>query len=141
MKKDAKICDEYCERCIYYQNSSLTCNYIFFEERPRGCEPGTGCNKRMTRAEYLKRMKISLQPVVTAKSEMQKSDARKNRGKFDGGKIGEEENARRLKLYESGLSDGQIGKIVGVARGSITSWRKCRNLSANFDATNLHVKT
>lgn len=40
-----------------------------------------------------------------------------------------------------GLFCLQIGKTVGVARGSITSWRKCRNLSANFDATNLHVKT
>lgn len=75
------------------------------------------------------------------KPEKQKNDARKNRGKFDGGKIGEEENGRRLELYELGLSDGQIGKIVGVARGSITSWRKCRNLPANFDATNLDIKT
>lgn len=46
-------------------------------------------------------------------------------------RVSGEENARRLELYEQGLSDVEIGKAVGYGRNTIKAWRLVRGLKSN----------
>lgn len=136
METSPKVCDAYCEKCVYYQNTSFTCNYIFFEDRSRGCPPGTGCDKRTTRSEYRKRMSISLKPIKARKP---RNEVRKNGEKQVGVRISADENIRRMELYKSGLSDRKIAEAIGVAKNTISRWRKVRNLPANFDSSHRYI--
>lgn len=38
---------------------------------------------------------------------------------------------KRLELYMQGLSDGEIAEIEGAKRGTITTWRKRKELPPN----------
>lgn len=42
--------------------------------------------------------------------------------------LSEDENERRLSLYNQGLSDARIAKIVHRSQTAITKWRHCRDL-------------
>lgn len=137
METSPKVCDAYCEKCVYYQNTSFTCNYIFFEDRSRGCPPGTGCDKRTTRSEYRRRMSISLKPIKARKP---RNEVRKNGENQVGVRISADENIRRMELYKSGLSDRKIAEAIGVAKNTISRWRKVRNLSANFDCAHRKIE-
>lgn len=137
MKSNQKVCDAYCKRCCYFQDASLTCNYIFFEGHSRGCPPGTGCDKHTTRSEYRKRITVSFKPINAKKP---KSEDGKNGKKPIGARITAEENARRLELYKSGLSDRQIAEAIGAAKNTICRWRAVRNLPANFDCAHRKIE-
>ena len=137
METSPQVCDAYCEKCVYYQNTSFTCNYIFFEDRSRGCPPGTGCDKRMTRSEYRKRMSISPKPIKAKKPQ---NAVRKNGENQVRVRISAEENIRRMELYKSGLSDRQIAEAIGVAKNTICRWRVVRNLPANFDCAHRKIE-
>ena len=47
-------------------------------------------------------------------------------------RISKAETNRRLALYHQGMSDGAIGRIVGIQTGSVTYWRRKLGLPANF---------
>ena len=47
-----KLCDKYCRGCYFYQGndaSSRCCVYYFITGKRRGCDAGTGCNKKLIR--------------------------------------------------------------------------------------------
>lgn len=46
-------------------------------------------------------------------------------------KLPSEENGLRLALYNQGLTDAEIGEMVGTDRNTITAWRYARGLKAN----------
>lgn len=49
---DDKVCDKYCHDCKYFQGfqeNVCCCNYILIESKHRGCDPGTGCTKKVKR--------------------------------------------------------------------------------------------
>lgn len=47
-------------------------------------------------------------------------------------KLPEEEHQRRMELYKQGLSDPEIGKIIGLKPKSVSAWRKEHNLESNY---------
>jgi len=49
-----------------------------------------------------------------------------------GKKLSQEEHERRLALYEQGLSDREIGEIVGVNHITIYTWRKKYQLVTKY---------
>jgi hypothetical protein len=52
-------------------------------------------------------------------------------GKHPGKRISEAENARRLRLYESGMTDKEIAVEAGTTETAIESWRRYRKLPIN----------
>lgn len=49
---DAKVNNKYCHDCKYFFGTceaSVCCNYIFVEDKIRGCPPGPGCTKKVKR--------------------------------------------------------------------------------------------
>ncbi len=47
-----KVCDKYCQDCIYFRGwfpENSSCNYVFDEDRLRGCDPGKGCIRKVKR--------------------------------------------------------------------------------------------
>jgi len=42
-----------------------------------------------------------------------------------------EEEARRMKLYNQGLSDTEIGEVLGMTTSGVCCWRNSRGLPAN----------
>lgn len=52
-----KVCDRYCHTCVYFQgwyDSNACCNYVFMEDRLRGCDPGKGCIRKVKRPKARK---------------------------------------------------------------------------------------
>lgn len=41
-----------CEDCHYYCKGTDTCDYWLVEDQLRGCPPGAGCFRKMTKKEY-----------------------------------------------------------------------------------------
>lgn len=57
----AKVCDKSCKGCEYYEGwyeYNSCCNYILIVGKPRGCDPGKGCTKRVKRSNKRSRRKI-----------------------------------------------------------------------------------
>lgn len=51
----------YCRDCVYYGGwfrSTRCCNYILYEDKSRGCDPGKDCTKKVKRKDT-KKMKWS----------------------------------------------------------------------------------
>ena len=47
-------------------------------------------------------------------------------------KLTQEEQEKRLKLYNKGYGDGKIAKECGVSKGAIAQWRWKKGLKSNF---------
>ena len=47
-----------------------------------------------------------------------------------------EEDERRLALWRQGLTDREIGAILGLSRDAIASWRRARNVPAHVRPDN-----
>lgn len=50
MEKE-KVCDRYCQKCIYFVGWShdCFCNYYLMTDKRRPCDPGKGCTVRLLR--------------------------------------------------------------------------------------------
>lgn len=131
MAEKDKICDSYCYRCAHYSSYFKCCDYVFNEDKLRGCDPGTGCDKKVSRSEYLKRVKEK--KPITIKTPRERKPQRNTREK---GFLSFEENERRFRMYRDGFSDAQIARVCDVDKTTITKWRKVRKLPRNHDDYN-----
>ena len=84
----------WCEPCIYYGRSTLTCDYILLEDHPRPCPGGTGCTARRTRKEL--------------------KNTRKPKWDTELGRL----------LWLDGRKDGEIADEFGIPISTVTSYRK-----------------
>lgn len=61
---------------------------------------------------------------------------RRSRGLAPNGRkiprLTDEENEKRMKLYNLGYGDKRIAKECGVSKGAISQWRWKNNLKSNF---------
>ena len=56
-KMKVKVCDKYCRGCYFYQGndeSSRCCSYYLITDKHRGCDAGTGCDKKVKRKRSMK---------------------------------------------------------------------------------------
>ena len=53
--------------------------------------------------------------------------------------LSDKNNQDRLDLYNQGLSDYEIGKIMNIAQSAIYYWRKRKGLFANYKTTPKHI--
>ena len=56
-----KVCDRFCKGCVYYDGwyeSNRHCNYILIEGKPRECDPGKGCIRKLKRQRRRKSWRI-----------------------------------------------------------------------------------
>lgn len=131
-------CDSYCRNCFAFQPTQKCCNFIFIVGHSRGCPPGPGCNRRMTKAEFKKsplnpqRAEPKPQPPKT-ESKAPKRRKPKNYRKASMNYLTPEEQERRMELYNKGYSDRQIGDAVGRKRSAIAAWRASQGLLPNYD--------
>jgi len=58
--------------------------------------------------------------------------ARKKRVDYDGCKIPQEEEAKRMRIYKSKATDKEGGALCGVTPGAFTFWRTTRGLPKLF---------
>ena len=47
-------------------------------------------------------------------------------------RLSEKENAERMKMYESGMTDKDMAKVLAISVHSIYTWRRKRNFSPNY---------
>ena len=47
-------------------------------------------------------------------------------------RVPEQLQEERMRLYKMGLTDGEIGKLVGLTKAGIQSWRRANNLPVNI---------
>ena len=88
-------CDAYCEGCYYYGPYHQTCDYWEKADQLRGCPPGKGCTRRITKKEYMK---------MAAPSKWNKA-------------VGYE-------MWKDGKSDKEIGEALGVTAQAVALHRK-----------------
>ena len=110
--------DEYCIGCAYrvpLGDGTYFCDYIGlqFQARSRICKPGRECTVR-------KPIAGTRSPLVNARKQPIRQG---NKRSWD--------TNRAFGLYKAGLSDGQIGKILGIHKNCVFMWRKAEGLQAN----------
>lgn len=88
-------CDAYCQGCYYFGPAHQTCDYWEKADELRGCPPGNGCTRRITKKEYMK---------MAAPSKWDKA-------------IGHE-------MWKDGKSDKEIGEALGVTAQAVSLHRK-----------------
>lgn len=108
--------DEYCVGCAYrvpLGDGTYFCDYIGLAGRMRRCKPGQGCTEK-------KPISGTRSPLVNARKQPIRQG---NKRIWD--------TNRAFGLYKAGLSDGQIGKILGIHKNCVFMWRKAEGLPAN----------
>lgn len=88
-------CDAYCNGCYYFGLSHQTCDYWEKADQLRGCPPGKGCTKRITKKEYMK--------MATQKSW---------------------NKAAGYEMFKAGKTDKEIGEALGVTAAAVSYYRK-----------------
>lgn len=88
-------CDAYCNGCYYFGLSHQTCDYWEKADQLRGCPPGKGCTKKITKKEYMK--------MGTQKSW---------------------NKAAGFEMWKAGKSDKEIGDALGVTAATVSYYRK-----------------
>ena len=89
------ICDAYCQGCYYFGAAHQTCDYWEKADELRGCPPGKGCTKRITKKEYMK--------MATQKSW---------------------NKATGFEMWKAGKTDKEIGDALGVTAATVSYYRK-----------------
>lgn len=88
-------CDAYCEGCYYFGAAHQTCDYWEKADELRGCPPGKGCIRKITKKEYMK--------MATQKSW---------------------NKAAGYEMFKAGKSDKEIGEALGVTAATVSYYRK-----------------
>ena len=88
-------CDAYCEGCYYYGPGHKTCDYWEKADELRGCPPGKGCTRKITKKEYMR--------IATQKSW---------------------NKAAGYEMFKAGKSDKEIGEALGVTAAAVSYYRK-----------------
>lgn len=89
------ICDAYCEGCYYFGVNHRTCDYWEKADQLRGCPPGKGCTKKITKKEYMK--------MAAPK-------------KWD--------KAAGYEMWKAGKADKEISLALGVSAQAVAMYRK-----------------
>ena len=85
----------YCMPCIYYASSTMSCDYIFIEDKCRPCPAGTGCTVRILKKDVKKKMGKPRWDIALGK-----------------------------QMWEQGMSDSQIAKHFGIAANTVLHQRR-----------------
>ncbi len=85
----------YCLPCIYYAQSTMSCDYIFMEDHSRPCPAGAGCTARIIKKDVKKKMGKPRWDIALGK-----------------------------QMWEQGMSDSQIAKHFGIAANTVLYQRR-----------------
>lgn len=88
------------DNCVYLQTingKGSICGYLLETNQMRGCDPGPGCLRYVAKKEKIRGYK----------SRKPKWDVEKGR-----------------RMWESGCTDTQIAKELGIDRGTVTAYRR-----------------
>lgn len=121
------VCDRYCNGCAYQSREYGSCDYILITGHSRGCPPGQGCTRKEIGKRKDKNHEI-MNRIVTEKIARKKYKRRKDKGIR---KLDREEELRRLRAWEAGLSDYEIAQKLGISRSTVKQWRNTRGYKAN----------
>ena len=104
-----------CEHFAHTANGTAFCEYILntCKSRAKICPAGVGCTERTARKKPKRKRQQNI--VISTKPR----------------KLKKIDNERAMELYLAGASDYRIAQEFNVMHGSVTSWRKTRNLPAN----------
>ena len=92
-RTDWKKHDPWCEPCIYYARSCMSCDYILIEDKMRPCPAGKGCTARRTRRR--------------------ENGMKKPKWDTELGRL----------MWLEGKKDGEIADAFGIPTSSVTSYR------------------
>lgn len=95
--------NEACLGCIYFAETTLTCDYILMTDKRRPCPPGKGCTVRS----------VPIKKKLTAS------------GKLD-------RDAMVRALYKDGANDREIADLLGYSVDAIFKWRKRHGYESNY---------
>lgn len=89
------VTDDSCKGCVFHSSSHSICNYLLIMDVRRGCPSGAGCDKKMTKKEWIA---MGLQ-----------KDWNKQAGQA---------------MWAAGRGDAEIAKAMGVTQGTISYFRR-----------------
>lgn len=89
------VVDDYCMGCAFHSPGVKCCNYLLVMGIRRGCPGGAGCDKKMTKKEFME--------MGAPK------DWNKELGK---------------QMWAEGKGDAEIAKATGVTQGTISYFRR-----------------
>lgn len=92
-----------CRGCVYFAETTKTCDYILMTEHCRPCPPGRACT---VKSEPLRKKKTA-------------------RGRLD-------RDATLRALYKEGKNDREISDLLGYSTGAILNWRQRHGYQANY---------
>jgi hypothetical protein len=107
------------------------CMYCGITGSARGCPCGEGCSRHTALA--------GTSDAVNATREAQRAfmlpGSKVRRGFHDGWTPPNKkvDDRKFRELYEQGLDDGRIGAALGLPRGTITSYRRRKNIPRNHE--------
>lgn len=95
--------NEACLGCIYFAETTLTCDYILMTDKRRPCPPGKDCTVKS----------VPIKKKLTAS------------GKLD-------RDAMVRALYKDGANDREIADLLGYSVDAIFKWRKRHGYESNY---------
>ena len=92
---DERKHNPYCLPCVYYATTTMSCDYIFIEDKCRPCPAGAGCTARILKKDVKKKMGKPRWDIAQGK-----------------------------QMWEQGMSDSQIAKHFGIAANTVLHQRR-----------------
>lgn len=97
------VLTKHCKGCVYFSDSTKTCDYLIMTEQRRPCPPGIRCTVK--------------KPYGNPKAGV---------GKLD-------RNDMLRALYKAGKNDREISEATGFSLSAIFKWRERHHYTPNYN--------